>query len=138
MTWHVLTEDDVLAALNAAELETYRGQLADGQTDPLEPILSATTSEVRGYVAAATQLTGEGVPESLVNAAVDIAIYRLAKRCQMESEPQRKQAADDAYGRLDAVAAGDIAVDTDVIEEGETPVTQAGNWGSETKIGLRA
>lgn len=137
MTWIIIAESDVLAALNAAELETYRGQTAPGQDDPLPRILIAVTSEVRAYAARQVNPTADGVPASLVNSAVDIAIYRLAKRCQMTSEQQRKAAADDAYERLAAVAKGDIAVDTDVSEEGGATVG-SGDWGSATRIEARA
>lgn len=137
MTWHELTEADVTAALNAKELETYRGSLSSGQADPLLPILETVTNEVRGYVARVAVLDGFGVPVSLVSAAVDIAVWRLAKRLQSESVAQREPAADKAYERLQAVAAGEIAVDTDVSTAGGSTVSHSGAWGSETKLSLR-
>lgn len=137
MTLRTITEDDVLAALSAAELESYRGQTAVGQPDPLPAILEAVTDEVRSYAARQANLTDDGIPVSLVNSAMDIAIYRLSKRCQMSSEQQRKTAADDAYKRLASVAKGEIAVDSDIEEEGEATVG-AGDWGSATRIMGRA
>ena len=137
MTLRIITEADVQAALSAAELEAYRGQTAAGQPDPLPAILEAVTDEVRGYAARQANLTGDGVPISLLNSAMDIAIYRLAKRCQMSSEQQRKAAADDAYERLASVAKGEIAVDSDISQPGEATVG-AGAWGSATPIMARA
>jgi len=110
MTWVTLTESDVKVALNAAELETYRNQVANGDSDPLGTIIADVTAEVRGYVATRYPLEADGLPHSLKNAALDLAVYRLAKRCQSATEAQRKPAADDAMSLLRDVAAGDVAI----------------------------
>lgn len=110
MTWVTLTESDVKVALNAAELETYRNQVANGDSDPLSTIIADVTAEVRGYVATRYPLEADGLPHSLKNAALDLAVYRLAKRCQSTTQEQRKPAADDAMSLLRDVAAGEVAI----------------------------
>lgn len=110
MTWVTLTESDVKVALNAAELETYRNQVANGDSDPLSTIIADVTAEVRGYVATRYPLEAEGLPHSVKNAALDLAVYRLAKRCQSTTQEQRKPAADDAMSLLRDVAAGEVAI----------------------------
>ena len=113
MAWVTLTEDDVLTSLNDREVETYRARIADGQADPIAGILADVTSEVRGYVATRHSITAAGIPPGLKNAAIDISIYRLAKRLHTASEQQRKSAADDARDLLNKVANGDVAIEDD-------------------------
>ena len=110
MSWTVLTPDHVLGELNNAEVEKYRGLVADTQTDPLPGILSNTTNYVRGFVGKQVPLDAAGLPPEVVNAAVDIAIYRLCKRVQTDSAAQHKPAADDAEEFLKGVAKGDTVV----------------------------
>lgn len=136
MTWVVPAESHVLAALNAAETDNYRGHLATGQPDPLPAILAAVTDEVRGYVARQARLSAPGVPAALLNATVDLVIWRLAKRIQTQTVAQRKDAADAAYARLEAVARGDIALETDTLPD--PPPAPPPAWGSAPRIGLRA
>lgn len=129
MSWITLTEADLQAALNDAELSSYRSKIAAEQDDPVSTILADVTAEVRGYCGAVVSLTGTtGIPHTLKNAGLDIAVYRLAKRCQFSTEEQRKPAADDAKALLERVADGKHSLDVD--EEEST----AGNWGSETNI----
>jgi phage gp36-like protein len=110
MAWTVLTTNHVLGELNNAEVEKYTALVADTQTDPLSGILTRTTDYVRGFVAKQVPLDAAGLPPEVVNAAVDIAIYRLCKRVQTLSSEQRKPAADDAEEFLKGVAKGESAV----------------------------
>lgn len=110
MAWTVLTADHVLGELNNAEVEKYREIIADDQADPLPGILARTTDYVRGFVGKQVPLDAAGLPAEVVNAAVDIAIYRLCKRVQTASADQRKPAADDAEDFLKGVAKGETVV----------------------------
>lgn len=112
MAWTAITEADVLANLNDAEVQTFREKIRDDQADPLATILADVTSEVRGYcLRQIAKLPASGVPPSLKNAALDIAVYRLCKRVQTGSEQQRKPAADDAVKKLEKVAERKILVE---------------------------
>ena len=110
MAWTILTAAHVLDDLNNAEVEKYRELVADSQTDPLPGILERTTDYVRGFVGKQVPLDAAGLPPEVVNAAVDIAIYRLCKRVQTDSAGQRKGAADDAEKFLQGVAKGATVV----------------------------
>jgi phage gp36-like protein len=113
MSWITLAEADILASLNDAEVDAYRTRRAAAQEDPLTPILTDVTAEVRGYIVTRYPLAATGIPRSLKNAAVDLAIYRLAKRCHAASETARKPAADDAVTQLQAVADGTHGIESD-------------------------
>ena len=129
MSWITIAEVDVKANLNAAELEAYRNQVANGDTDPVSTIIDDVTAEVRGYVGTRYPLEAIGVPHSLKNAAIDLIVYRLAKRCQSATEAQRKPAADDAMRLLRDVAAGEVS-----IASGTDGGTAAASWGSRDRF----
>jgi len=128
MPWVTLTETDVKIALNNAELQAYRTKLAADQDDPLPSLIMDVVAEVRGYVAARHPIEADGIPHSLKNAALDLIIYRLAKRCQSTAEDQFKPAADDAIALLQRVADGKHGLDL------TSDTSQSGAWGSETHI----
>jgi phage gp36-like protein len=131
MSWISLTATDVRDNLNDAEYEEYRRHVGPDQADPMASILADVTAEVRGYVSTEHEISGTtGIPQSLKNAAIDIAIYRLAKRCHMGTEQQRKPAADAAVTLLQRVAEGDHGVDDTTIK----PVSSGAAWGSREKI----
>ncbi|HMJ65560.1 MAG TPA: phage protein Gp36 family protein [Candidatus Binatia bacterium] len=110
MAWSLITEVAVLDELNNAELEKYREIVADDQPDPLPGIISRVTDLVRAYVGKQTPLSAAGLPPEVMDPALDIIIYRLAKRVIPGGEAQRKGAADDAYRFLEGVAKGDKVV----------------------------
>lgn len=108
--WVTISTDDVLESLSSAEVDKYREFVAEGQTDPLPGIISKTTDEGRGYVGSQTELSAAGLPPEVVNAVIDIVIYRLCKRAAIQTADQRKAAADDAVKFLQGVAAGKSSV----------------------------
>lgn len=130
MPWITLLETDIKAALNSAELQAYRSKLAADQDDPLPTLITDVVAEVRGYVSARHPIEAEGIPHALKNAALDLIIYRLAKRCHTESEQQRKPANDDAVKLLERVAGGLHGLE--LIDDG----AKTGAWGSATKLNL--
>lgn len=110
MSWSLITEAEVLDELNDSEVETYRSKIRDGQADPLAGIITKATDYVRSYVGKQVPLTAAGVPPEVKAAAIDIIIYRLAKRVITDSTSQRKPANDDAVKFLQGVAKGDTVV----------------------------
>jgi len=110
MAWSLITEEAVLDELNDSEVETYRSKVRDDQTDPLPGIMTRVTDLVRSYVGKQTPLSAAGLPPEVMDPALDIVIYRLAKRVIPGSAGERKQAADDAYRFLEGVAKGDKVV----------------------------
>jgi phage gp36-like protein len=110
MAWSLITEAAVLDELNDAELETYRSKIRDSQVDPLAGIIGRATDYVRGFVGKQVPLTAAGLPPEVQDAAIDIIIYRLAKRVVTGSEAQRKGANDDAVKFLQGVAKGETVV----------------------------
>jgi hypothetical protein len=126
--WITLATTDVAAALNEAELEKYR-EFIDTEPDPLPGILADVTQEVRGYVATVAPITSSGIPHELKNAALDIVVWRLAKRCGASVDQSRTDAADKARALLERVADG---------KHGSFSTSSASTWGSDTRINVRA
>lgn len=120
MSWTVLAESHLLESINDAELQKYRTAYTQvGQPDPVAGTLSNVSNLVRGYVNQVNDLEATGIPPSLVAAAVDICIYRLAKRVSDKLGEQKKAAYDEAMELLDMVAQGKFAVeDADTVSEG--------------------
>jgi hypothetical protein len=106
MAWSLITEAAVIEELNDSEVETYRAKIRDGQPDPLPGIIARVTDLVRAYVGKQTPLSAAGLPPEVMDPALDIIIYRLAKRVIPGGEGLRKPAADDAYRFLEGVAKG--------------------------------
>src|SRR5690348_13353881 len=104
MSWATISTNDVLEALSNAEVDKYRELVAEGQADPLPGIISKTTDHARGYVGKQVALDAAGLPPEVVNVVLDIIIYRLCKRAQIQSADQRKAAADYAEKFLQGVA----------------------------------
>lgn len=119
--WITLTEDHVETSLNALEVAAYRQKKTTCEEDPLAGVLADVTSEVRGAcLSAGMILPASGIPPSLKTAALDIIVWRLAKRLQLANEAQRWPAAEKAYKRLDMVADGKRAVESpeDLTQDG--------------------
>lgn len=132
MSWSPINVLDVEAALNEGELAEYRKHCAQ-VADPLPEIINQVVGLVRGKVAVRSKLEAEGIPSELMAPAVDIVIYRLAKRVEKggDGDLRRKDAADDAMKILDDVAKGLFG------GFDEQARTEGSNWGSETKFSPR-
>lgn len=112
-TWITITQDDVLASINNAELTAaLNTALAGGQENPLDTLMQDVTAEVRGYVRRRNTLGQTGaLPQELKNAALDIIIYRAANRLGKKAIAGDKKADNDAaLLKLQGVANGTVAV----------------------------
>lgn len=124
MAWSTVTEAKLLSALNDAELAKYRNVAKqEGQDDPLPDVLLDVTNLVRGYVRKRYALEAIGIPPSLMPAALDVAIYRLAKRVSSNLAEDRRKAYEDAIKLLEQVASGDFGIEDAVLstEEPQDP-----------------
>lgn len=127
--WVMLTDADVLSALNVMELTSYRQSRDSDEKDPLGMVLDQVVSEVRGACLDVPLLPQEGIPKSLMTVALDIVVYRLAKRLHLNTEAQRWPAAERAMKRLDLVRAGDLR-----IEDPDQPLRAASTGSSQVVI----
>ena len=107
MAWRSLTTADVETSLGKPERDALAKVRADDAGDPLPAILASVTDLVRGYIGGAVALGATGLPPQVIQPAVDIAIYQLAKRVHAQSERQRKPPADDAIKLLEGIMDGD-------------------------------
>ncbi len=132
MAWGTVTAADVEASLNVGELSDYRKHIVSA-SDPLPTIIDDVVSMVRGYVAARNALAASGIPPALRAPAIDIIIYRLAKRVLRggDKDETRKSANDDAVKLLEAVASGKFSV-AETADPDIDP--SAGGWGSQTRF----
>jgi phage gp36-like protein len=110
-TWINLSQDDVLASINNAELTAaISTAIAQGQVSPLTVLMPDVIQEVRGYVRRRNTLGPDGaIPAELKNAAIDIIIYRCACRVNKAADA-KKPMNDIALQKLAAVAKGDLRV----------------------------
>jgi hypothetical protein len=111
MAWLLLTSDHIATALTGPELAAAQSAaLASGQSAPLDDILAQVSRYVRARIAACSRnALGEGdtIPDELLSAAIDIAVYRLAKRLpgKVLARQERIDAAAAAESLLQDVAA---------------------------------
>ncbi len=132
MAYVTLSINDVVEALNAAELARYRA-IGTG-CDPLPGIITRVTNRVRGFVRKQNTLEAGGIPQELVDVALDIIIYRLAKGMSPDAAKSRKPARDDAEETLKDVAKGDFRVAepaTPTSEKTSAPSPSFGSGASE-------
>lgn len=134
MAWIILTTAAIEGSLNDGELEEYRNHASQIE-DPLPEIITDVTNLVRGYVSVRYPLIEAGIPEELRAPAIDVVIYRLAKRIHKgtEGDAQRKAAADDATKIFEAAAKGEFGDFS-----GPATSTTSGAWGSSARIAARA
>jgi len=116
MSYITLVEADLQSALTGPELNAVKtAALAAGQTGVVAEILSQVTTEVRARVAACAKNTlGESgtIPDECKSAAVDIAVYRIAKRLpgKVVLTDERNNANDNAIAFMRDVAKCDVAI----------------------------
>lgn len=121
--WRELTEDDVLNALNAAELAVYRKVQAnvDGSDgDVLPEIIIKAVQEARGHIGdcASNRLAaGNTVPDRVVHHVVSVICYRLSTRLGIKVKEDRKEEYKDARRFLERVSECKVAIEW---PEGET------------------
>jgi hypothetical protein len=118
MAWRTPTETDLLDFISGAEMEALRAAvLSDGQADPIATQLSKTVEMVRGYIAANTKNTlgaAGTLPERLIGPCCEIAILKIGSRAAgliFDTDNVRRDAARAATRILEAVAAGDYAIE---------------------------
>jgi phage gp36-like protein len=97
--WREITEDDVLAALNAPETAAYqRAAIAPGQ-DVLQQIIEQVVQESRGHIADCPQnalAAGHTLPERVIYHALAMIRYRLMTRLNLEVSDDRRREQRDA------------------------------------------
>jgi hypothetical protein len=114
-TWITLAKADIQASVNDSEFEALLDTaLSGGQSDPTTVLIPDVTNQVRGYIRAGSGnvLGPDGtIPSELKNAAVDLIVYRVARRISNSDTAKAwKGPADDAREMLKDVANGLIKV----------------------------
>jgi phage gp36-like protein len=106
MTTPYATQEDI-AALYGADALFVADRDGNGTPDAraVARALASATDEVNSYLAVRYTLPLPAVPGVLVQAVVDIALYRLALSKDVQSKEHR-QRYDDAIARLRDLAAG--------------------------------
>lgn len=132
MNWTPITPDDLNDSAVAQLVVALRTRaLADDQDDPAPRIIADTVREVRRKIASNRQNKTDAdtatVPASLRRLTVDLVLFELKGRLQIElNEDERAKLK--AHGRtLDRIASGE-----DVIDEADAPAAPAvqGTGGS--------
>jgi hypothetical protein len=139
MSWITLTEAHIATAITGPELTAAKSVvLATGQTPPLAEVLGQVTGYVRSRVGACDKNTlgpAGTIPDELLAAAIDIAIYRLTKRLpgKILAKQERIDAADKAESLMRDVAACNVALvqPETAGEQPSAPLT--GHWGGTAK-----
>lgn len=116
MSWILLTSAHIATGLTGAELTAAQSAaLVEGQTAPMADVISQVSRYVRARVAACERNRlgeGEAIPDELLAAAIDLAVYRLAKRLpgKILAKQERIDAATAAESLLKDVAACSVAL----------------------------
>lgn len=114
---------------------------AAGGADDVAAVLSAAIAEWRGVISAAGQevdATAGTIPPSCRRYVIAQVrwqlLIKLSKLTQLQTE-ERKAAADQAEEALNAIAAGDRAVEDPTDDDDDAP--PGGSWGSKTQVAGR-
>lgn len=113
MAWRKPETRDLTAKLNQRELVAFK-QHPDfaSMADPAADILELTAEMVRGYCRTNKQVKMSPVlgtiPEGLLSAAMDIAVYDVLKRINVQPNEARKAAWEKALELMDRVAKGEF------------------------------
>jgi phage gp36-like protein len=112
--WRELTEDDVLAGLNAPETRAYKSAATAPGQNVLEQILAQVTQECRGHIADCAKNTlapGNTLPERVHYHAVALIRFRMMTRLGLEVSEDRRKEQRDALRFFERVAACDVALE---------------------------
>lgn len=108
MAWRKPTNEDLVATLSQVEVDGFRmSPDFNGMSDPAERVVADTAELVRGYI---RKLENKGaikihpedgfIPSGLMNAAMDIAAFKMLKRFNLEPTEARKRAYEEAMQTL--------------------------------------
>lgn len=134
-TWKVLTKQDLAAHINQDEIDAYT-QLPEFKTeaDPVGDLMEQVASYVRGFCRASGAVKIDttrqfSIPNSLVNAAIDIIVYRMLSRMPMEVLESRKTAWQEAEQLLQKVQSRQFLPES-------YGVTDETNWSAVPIVGF--
>lgn len=124
MSWISITEAEVQTRLTGPELTALKqSALASGQTNPLPEIVEQVIDEIRGYIAAAGNVLGDGqtIPQKLLGTALAMIRYRLCTRLPVASllTQQRIEENSAALRLLERVSDGKFLVEEPSTESTE-------------------
>jgi len=136
MPWITFTEDHILEALSAAEIDAVRKlQLAPGQEDPVTEAIKRTCGQIHGYVSTRYPIGAAGtIPEQLLTSAISIARWRVIGRLPVKlfATENRRLEYEDAVKELESIPTGKfkLSIPEDPAEE-QPGQTGGGAWGGE-------
>ncbi|MBK8477452.1 MAG: DUF1320 family protein [Opitutaceae bacterium] len=126
MAWLLLTSAHIATALTGPEITAAQSAvLVAGQAAPMPDVITQVSRYVRARVGACAKNTlGEGdtIPDELLASAIDLAVYRLAKRLpgKILAKQERVDAATAAESLLQDVAACRLALAQPATSSSET------------------
>jgi hypothetical protein len=124
--WRELTEDDVLAALNAPETAAYQSAAISAGQDVLSDITGQVVQECRAHIADCARnalAAGATLPERVMYHAVALIRYRMMTRLDMEVSEDRRREQRDAVDFFRRVSECKVAIEQ---PEGETDDSSGG------------
>jgi len=129
MSWRAITEDDLTAALSAAEIDAYRKSAQFG--DPVEAQLRSVAAYVRGVIRsspARVRMAADplALPESLIVPAMDYLRHGVLTRCNIVVNESRTLAYNKACELFEQVRKGEFVPEGDG-EEDEDALAPAGS-----------
>ena len=134
-SWTTIATADIQAELSGPEIKALKEKaLADGQTDPITPVVEQTIEEVRGYVATyagddALPTETDTIPTRLKAAAISVIANRIALRLPVnladeETTRGRRAKADAAVRLFEKVMTGAYSITG----------TSGGSYGGQKKL----
>jgi len=110
MAWRTPTEDDLVATLSQAEVDSYRRSA--GGSDPVGLLLRRTAALFRGAIRtggrARLSPVETEIPESAISKAMDYAAYDVLKRQNREVVEDRRRARGEAEEFMKRLEKGDF------------------------------
>lgn len=112
MAWRKPEVRDLTAKLNQKEMQAFKTHPDFGSmADPVIDILEQAAEMVRGYCRTNKQIRMSpevgSIPEGLISATMDYAVYDVLKRVNIQINDARKSAWEKALELFDKVAKGD-------------------------------
>ena len=123
--WREITEEDVLGAMNAAELAAYQGAVTGIAQDPLADITTQVVQECRAHIADCERnslAAGNTLPERGIYHAIALIRFRMLTRLDMEVSEDRRREQRDAVEFFRRVSECKVA-----IEPGDGTASPDGN-----------
>ncbi len=121
--WREPTEDDIIASISQAELDSYK-RSANWEADPVDILCQRAAAYARDHIRSNPRIilspNAHEIPESCISPAMDYLAVDVCKRIGQAATEERKEARKEAIDFFKRIAEGKLIVESYGAEENQS------------------